>query len=316
LAQRTLIPGTRGDIGGFAALFAPDLSMYRRPVLVAATDGVGTKLKIATMLKKYDTIGVDLVAMCVNDLVVTGATPLFFLDYLAASQLDVETAVEVVQGISQGCLEAGCALVGGETAEMPGFYQKGEFELAGFSVGIVDEEKIIDGSRILTGDKIIGLASCGLHSNGYSLARKVLLEEMNLSLSDGAPGLSGTVGEELLRPTRIYVKTILALLKAFEIKGIAHITGGGMPGNIQRVLPKGCKALIERGRWRIPSIFSLIQEGGVPEEEMWRTFNNGVGMALVVKTTEAEALVQDAEQLGEQAFVVGEIAPGEGTDIV
>lgn len=316
LAQRTFTPGVKGDIGGFAALFAPDLSAYRHPVLVATTDGVGTKLRVAIMMEKYDTIGIDLVAMCVNDLVVTGATPLFFLDYLATSQLDLERGMEVMKGVSQGCLAAGCALVGGETAEMPGFYREGEVEMAGFAVGVVDEAKIVDGSSILPGDKIIGLASHGLHSNGYSLARKILFEEMKWKLTDKVAGLETTLGEELLRPTRIYVKTILSLLETFDIKGMAHITGGGMPGNIRRILPPGCKAVIEKGRWEIPTIFKLIREGGVPEEEMWRTFNNGVGLVMVVDTSLAEEVSQKVSDLGEGAFTIGEIVAGQGVEVL
>jgi phosphoribosylformylglycinamidine cyclo-ligase len=316
LAERTFTSGVRGGIGGFAALFAPDVSVYRHPILVAATDGVGTKLRVASLVGRYDTIGIDLVAMCVNDVVVTGATPLFFLDYFATAHLDLERGVEIMEGIAQGCIEAGCALVGGETAEMPGFYREGDFELAGFAVGVVEEEKIVDGSAILPGDAIIGLASQGLHSNGYSLARRVLLEELRLGIDDTAAGLTTSLGEELLRPTRIYVKTILSLLQQFHIKWMAHITGGGMPGNILRVLPSGAKAVIEKGRWTIPPVFTLIEQGGVPEEEMWRTFNNGVGMVLVAAASEAEAISRKAQQYGEQAFVIGEIVAGEGVEIV
>ena len=316
LAQRTFTPGVKGTIGGFAALFAPDVSAYRRPILVAATDGVGTKLKVASLVGRYDTIGIDLVAMCVNDVVVTGATPLFFLDYLATTRLDVGWGVAIVQGISHGCLEAGCALVGGETAEMPGLYHEGDFEMAGFAVGVVEEDKIVDGSAILPGDAIIGFASQGLHSNGYSLARRVLLEELKLGIDDEAAGLGAPLGEELLRPTRIYVKTILSLVQQFQIKGMAHITGGGLPGNILRVLPRGSKAVIKKGMWKIPPIFTLIEKGGVSEEEMWRTFNNGVGMVLVVAASEAEEISHKAQESGEQAFVIGEIVAGEGVEIV
>ncbi len=316
LARRTFTPGVMGDIGGFAALFAPDVSGYKRPVLVATTDGVGTKLKVASLMGRYDTVGIDLVAMCVNDLVVTGAVPLFFLDYLATSQLDLERGVEIMKGISQGCLEAGCALVGGETAEMPGFYKEGEIEVAGFALGVVEEEKIVDGSSIVPGDKIIGLASQGLHSNGYSLARKVLSERIKLKLTEKAAGLEIPLGEELLRPTRIYVKLILSLMQTFDIKGMAHITGGGIPGNIKRILPSGTKAVIEKGRWEIPPIFKLIQEGGVPEEEMWRTFNNGVGMVMVVRPAKAEEISQEARKIGEDAFVIGEIVAGDGVEVV
>jgi phosphoribosylformylglycinamidine cyclo-ligase len=316
LAQRTFTSGVKGAIGGFAALFDPDVSAYRRPLLVAATDGVGTKLRVATLAGRYDTIGIDLVAMCVNDVVVTGATPLFFLDYLATDRLDLKRGEEIIQGISQGCLEAGCALVGGETAEMPGFYREGDFELAGFAVGVVEEDQIVDGSAIRPGDAIIGLASQGLHSNGYSLVRRVLFEELKLGIDNKAAGLAAPLGEELLRPTRIYVKTILSLLQAFPIKGMAHITGGGMPGNILRVLPPGTKAVIEKGRWEIPPIFTLIEQGGVPEEEMWRTFNNGVGLALVTAASEAKEILHKAQESGDQAFVIGEIVAGEGVEIV
>ncbi len=316
LAQRTFTSGVRGDIGGFAALFAPDVSAYRHPLLVASTDGVGTKLRVASLAGRYDTIGIDLVAMCVNDVVVTGAAPLFFLDYLATAHLDLERGVEIVQGISQGCQEAGCALVGGETAEMPGFYHEGDFEMVGFAVGVVEEDMIVDGSAILPGDAIIGLASQGLHSNGYSLVRRVLMEELQLGIDDKVAGLTAPLGEELLRPSRIYVKTILSLLQTFSIKGMAHITGGGMPGNILRILPLGTKAVIEKGRWEMPPIFTLLAEGGVPEEEMWRTFNNGVGMALVVAASEADEILHKAQETGEQAFVIGEIVAGEGVEII
>src|SRR4030042_1138672 len=316
LAQRTFTPGVRGGLGGFAALFAPDLSAYARPVLVASTDGVGTKLKVASLMGRYDTIGIDLVAMCVNDVVVMGAVPLFFLDYFATAHLDVEKGVEIMKGVAQGCLEAGCALVGGETAEMPGFYPAGEFEMAGFVVGVVDEAKIIDGTAIRPGDANIGLASHGLHSNGSSLARRVLLDELKLKLDAKITGLSSPLGEEILRPPRIYVKTILSLLHSFHIKGMAHITGGGMRGKIMRILPAGSKAVIKKARWEIPPIFSLIEKGSVPEEEMWRTFNNGIGMALVVASAEAEGIVQEARKLGEQAFVIGEVVSGQGVEIV
>ncbi len=315
LAQRTFTPGVRGGLGGFAALFAPDLSAYARPVLVSSTDGVGTKLKVASLTGRYDTIGIDLVAMCVNDVVVTGAVPLFFLDYFATAHLDVERGVEIMKGVAQGCLEAGCALVGGETAEMPGFYPAGEFEMAGFVVGVVDEAKIIDGTAIRPGDAIIGLASHGLHSNGYSLARRVLLDELKLKLDAKVASLSSPLGEELLRPTRIYVKTILSLLPSFHIKGMAHITGGGLPGNIIRILPPGSRAVIEKGRWEIPPIFKLIEKGRVPEAEMWKTFNNGIGMVLMAASAEAERIAQEARKLGEDAFVIGEVVAGQGVEI-
>lgn len=316
LARRTFTPAVKGDLGGFAAFFAPDLSPYRRPVLVASTDGVGTKLKIATLMGRYDTIGIDLVAMCVNDVVVTGAAPLFFLDYLAIPKLDVAQGVKIMEGIAQGCLEAGCALIGGETAEMPGLCPMGEFEVAGFVVGIVEEEDIIDGGKISPGDAIVGLASSGLHSNGYTLARRILLEELGLRLNEAAAGLSVPLGEELLKPTRIYVKTIHSLLRTFRIKGMAHITGGGLPGNIIRILPPGCKALIYKGKWEPPPIFHLIRKGGVVEEEMWRTFNNGIGMALILPAEQVEELICKAGGLGETAYLIGEVVAGEGVEIV
>jgi len=316
VARRTYIPGVRSDIGGFAAFFQPDLAAYRKPILVSSTDGVGTKLKIAFGCNRFDTVGIDLVAMCVNDVVVTGATPLFFLDYLATGRLNERTSVDIIRGISKGCMMAGCALIGGETAEMPGFYAGGEFDLAGFAVGIVDEDAIIDGATIQPGDIIIGLASHGLHSNGFSLVRRIFLEEMKLSLTDHPSELDSPLGEELLRPTRIYVKTILSLIKQFPVRGIAHITGGGISGNVPRVLPKGCKAVIQTDSWAIPPIFSLLRKSGVPDTEMWRTFNNGIGMVVVVRSQDADEVVAAARKMGERASVIGKIAPGQGVTFV
>jgi phosphoribosylformylglycinamidine cyclo-ligase len=317
LARRTFTPGVKGDIGGFAALFAPDLAAYQRPLLVSATDGVGTKLKVATLMGRYNTVGIDLVAMCVNDIVVTGATPLFFLDYFATAHLDMAQGVEVIDGITQGCLQAGCALVGGETAELPGFYPAGGFELAGFAVGVVDEAKVVDGAAICPGDTLIGLASQGLHSNGYSLARQVLLDGLHMGIHDTVAGLSTSLGEELLRPTRIYVQTILALLMTFPIKGMAHITGGGIAGNVIRILPPGSKAVIVKERWQVPPIFNVIAErGNVSDEEMWKTFNNGIGLVLVVAAADTAAIIQAIEQMGDTAFIIGEIVAGEGVELV
>jgi phosphoribosylformylglycinamidine cyclo-ligase len=253
--------------------------------------------------------------MCVNDVAVCGAHPLFFLDYFATGGLDLDVATDVVKGIAAGCEIAKCALIGGETAEMPGMYKKGDYDLAGFVVGICERDKLIDGSEVKVGDKLIGLASSGLHSNGYSLARRVLLDELKLKLNAKVAGLSSPLGEELLRPTRIYVKTILSLLPSFHIKGMAHITGGGLPGNIIRILPPGNKAVIKKAKWEIPPIFKLIERGSVPEEEMWKTFNNGIGMALVVASAEAEGIVKEARQLGEKAFVIGEVVAGQGVEI-
>ena len=292
LVKATTRPEVLTDIGGFGGLFSLNSDKYKKPTLVASTDGVGTKLKIAFMADKHDTVGIDLVAMCVNDIVVQGAEPLFFLDYLATGKLSPEKAVEIVKGISEGCVQAGCALIGGETAEMPGMYGDGEYDLAGFTVGVVDNDRIIDGSSITVGDKLIGLASSGLHSNGYSLARKVCFENLGLSIDSFVPELGKPLGEALLTPTRIYVKTILNLLRDFQIKGMAHITGGGLLENIPRVLPRHCRAVIHRNSWEIPPIFQLLREGGnIDEIEMHRTFNNGIGMVLVVPERDVEDIM-------------------------
>ena len=287
-------------------------------MLVSGTDGVGTKLKIAFLADRHDTIGIDLVAMCVNDIIVQGAEPLFFLDYLATAKLDPEKAAEIVKGISEGCIQAGCALIGGETAEMPGFYAKEDYDLAGFTVGVVERDKIIDGSTITVGNKLIGIASCGLHSNGYSFARKVIFEIMGLGINDIIPGLDKSVADELLTPTRIYVKTILNLLRDFRINGIAHITGGGLLENIPRVLPHGCKAIINKNSWQVPAIFKIIEKAGnIEEQEMFRTFNCGIGMVLVVPDKEAEEILIRLSGLNENAFVIGEIAKCDsGTECV
>ncbi len=255
LVKATSRPEVLTDIGGFGGLFSLNADKYRKPTLVASTDGVGTKLKLAFMMDKHDTVGIDLVAMCVNDIVVQGAEPLFFLDYLATGKLSPEKAADIVKGISEGCIQAGCALIGGETAEMPGMYSDGEYDLAGFTVGVVDNTAIIDGSSITVGDSLIGIGSSGLHSNGYSLARKIFFERMNLSLDASLEGLERPLGEELLTPTRIYVKTILNLLRDFQIKGMAHITGGGIVENVPRVLPRHCRAVVEKAGWEKPAIF-------------------------------------------------------------
>ena len=308
LVKQTARPEVLSDIGGFGGLFSLNSSKYQRPTLVAATDGVGTKLKLAFLLDKHDTVGIDLVAMCVNDIIVQGAEPLFFLDYLATAKLAPEQAVEVVKGIAEGCKQANCALLGGETAEMPGMYTGGEYDLAGFSVGVVDNDKIIDGSTITNGDLVIGIASSGLHSNGFSLARKVFLETLNLDLDSQPEELDKPLGEELLTPTRIYVKSILNLIRDFDIKGIAHITGGGLLENIPRILPKQCKAVIKRDSWTKPAIFEMLRQGGnIPEDEMYRTFNYGIGMVLVVSPNEAEDILNRLTGLGEQAYLIGKI---------
>ena len=313
IVSRTHRPWVLQGVGGFGALLRIPES-YRRPLLVASTDGVGTKLLVARAVGRFDTVGVDLVAMCVNDLLTLGARPLFFLDYFAVGRLEPERDLELIEGIVKGCQEADCPLVGGETAEMPGLYREADFDLAGFAVGVVEEDRVVDGKGVVEGDILVGLASSGLHSNGFSLVRKVLLEEMGLDLQGWIDELGATLGEELLKPTRIYVRTVLKLLEEFPIKAMAHITGGGLPGNVPRVLPQGLGATIRCG-WPVPPIFSLIERGGVPEEEMWRTFNMGIGFVLICSEEVAGRLMERAEQLGERAFVVGEVREGEGVSL-
>jgi phosphoribosylformylglycinamidine cyclo-ligase len=309
LVKATSRPEVMADIGGFGGLFSLSTGKYKNPVLVSGTDGVGTKLKLAFLSDRHDTIGIDLVAMCVNDIVVQGAEPLFFLDYLATSRLDPAKGAEIVKGIAAGCIQAGCALIGGETAEMPGFYTDGEYDIAGFAVGVVERDNIIDGSSVTVGNKLIGIASSGLHSNGYSLARKVIFDTMGLAINDGLPNTGKTVIEELLTPTRIYVRTILNLLRDFSVKSIAHITGGGLLENIPRVLPHGCKALIYQDSWKWPEIFRLIKDAGnIDTSEMYRTFNCGIGMVLAVPESEVEEILIRLSGLNELAFVIGEVA--------
>jgi phosphoribosylformylglycinamidine cyclo-ligase len=319
--KATRRPEVLADIGGFGGLFALNTAKYQNPVLVSGTDGVGTKLKVAFLADRHETVGIDLVAMCVNDIIVQGAEPLFFLDYLATGTLVPEKGAAIVKGIAEGCSQAGCALIGGETAEMPGFYTADEYDLAGFTVGVVERDRIIDGSTITVGDTLIGLASTGLHSNGYSLARKVLFERMGLGINDVIPETGRTVADELLTPTRIYVKSILNLLRDFTIHGIAHITGGGLPENVPRILPKGCMALIRTTAWEMPAIFSVIQRGGsIAAAELYRTFNCGIGMVLAVAAAETEEVLQRLEALGETAMIIGTIVtcePGrEGVELV
>ena len=310
---KSMVEGTfRSDVltklGGFAGCVSLNLQQYKKPVLVSSTDGVGTKLKIAFAMDRHDTVGIDLVAMCVNDIIVIGAKPLFLLDYLATSKLDPDRAKKVLEGIVKGCMEAECSLLGGETAEMPGFYKKGEYDLAGFVVGILDEDQMIDGSSVKVGDRLIGIASSGLHSNGFSLVRKVLLEHHKLDLRKRVAETGETLGEALLRPTRIYVKTILDLLRNFSLHGMAHITGGGITGNLPRILPKGCKAVIRKGTWDMPPIFPFIQERGeISEDEMYKTFNNGLGMILAIPSQDSESVVARLQALGEKGFIIGEI---------
>lgn len=307
-----------GGIGGFGALFSAGFKGLKDPVLVSSTDGVGTKLMIAFMAGRHDTVGIDLVAMSVNDILVSGAEPLYFLDYFATGRLEAIKAAEVIKGIARGCREAGCALVGGETAEMPGLYKPGEYDLAGFAVGVVDRKKIIDGRRIRPGDRIIGLASSGLHSNGYSLARKVVFDTLGLYIKSVPVGFKKDIGSVLLTPTRIYVKAILKLLKSFEVLGMAHITGGGFTDNIPRVLPKSVKAVIERSSWPVPQVFRLIQKGGsIEETEMLRTFNCGIGLVMVVRAKDEAGVKKRLKELGEKAFTIGAIAAkkGKGSDV-
>jgi phosphoribosylformylglycinamidine cyclo-ligase len=309
-AQRTHTPGVLGGLGGFGALFQHDFSKYQEPILVSSTDGVGTKLKLAFLLNRHDTVGRDLVAMCVNDLICCGARPLFFLDYFATGKLSPEVGEQVVKGIADGCIEAACALVGGETAELPGFYSEGEYDLAGFTVGVVDKPKLIDGTSVQVGDVVLGLASSGLHSNGYSLGRR-LLEPLGLNTFDAH--LGKTIGEALLEPTTIYVQPVLSLLDSVEVKAIANITGGGFYENIPRVLPQNVVAQIKRGAWSASPLFSMIQQQGqVAEREMFTTFNMGIGLVLVVARAEVAATVGHFETGGVKAFEIGEIVGGQG----
>ena len=308
LAKSTANKGVLGKLGGFSGAYELPLKKYKRPILLAAADGVGTKLKIAFMTGRFDTVGIDLVAMNVNDIVTCGAEPLFFLDYIATSKLTPKEGVDIIKGIVKGCKQAGCALLGGETAEMPGFYRKDEFDLAGFVVGIVDKGQVIDGSGVKAGDALIGIASSGLHSNGYSLARKVLLGRNKYDLSDKPKPLRLSLADELLRPTRIYVKSILALKKYFRIKAAAHITGGGLLENIPRVLPKNCAVDIDSSTWRMPPIMKLImQEGHIDQTEMYRTFNCGIGMVVVVDSKDSGKVLKRLHKLGEKAFLIGEV---------
>ncbi|MFZ1324943.1 MAG: phosphoribosylformylglycinamidine cyclo-ligase [Candidatus Contendobacter sp.] len=313
-ARRTRRPGVLGGLGGFGALFELPLDRYRQPVLVSGTDGVGTKLKLALELGQHQTIGVDLVAMCVNDVLVVGAEPLFFLDYYATGHLDVDVAAAVIQGIADGCAQAGAALVGGETAEMPGLYQAGDYDLAGFCVGVVEKACIIDGSRVAPGDILLALASSGPHSNGYSLIRKILAVS-GARLDE--PFADSTLGATLLTPTRIYVKPILQLLEQVEIHAIAHITGGGLTENIPRVLPTNTKAVIDAVGWPQPTIFQWLQQhGGVAEAEMRRTFNCGVGLVVCVAAADAERAQRLLQEVGETVWPLGHIAASDGAPFV
>ena len=308
---RTMIPGVVSGIGGFGGLFAPDLSGMEEPILVSGTDGVGTKIRVAQLLDKHDTIGIDCVAMCVNDIVCCGAKPLFFLDYIAIGKNEPEKVASIVRGVAEGCVQAGCALIGGETAEHPGVMNPDDYDLAGFSVGVVDKAKMIDNSKMKAGDVILGLASTGLHSNGFSLVRKVFdIERADLSKPlDELEGKS--LGEELLSPTKIYVKPVLAAIQAARVHGVSHITGGGFYENIPRCLPQGLSAKIDKSALNIPPIFSLLQDkGGIPERDMFNTFNMGVGMALIVDKEDVVKAVTALDAAGQSARVIGEVVSG------
>ncbi|RMH34704.1 MAG: phosphoribosylformylglycinamidine cyclo-ligase [Nitrospirae bacterium] len=308
LVRTTFRPEVLGDVGGFGGLFRFPTDKYEDPVLVSGTDGVGTKLRVALQLDRHDTIGIDLVAMCVNDVVVTGAEPLFFLDYLAMGKLHLEKAEAIVRGIVAGCREAGCALIGGETAEMPASYPDDEYDLAGFAVGVVERSRLIDGARITVSDRVIGVASTGLHSNGFSLARRVLFEKAGLRVESRLPRLSEPVGEALLTPTRIYAKLVHALLAEHEVHGMAHITGGGITGNLPRILPSECRVRIDPTAWKVPPIFTVIQElGDIAHDEMFRVFNMGIGLVLVVPSSEVDPLLRHVQQLGQEAWVIGAV---------
>ena len=306
IVSKTFKSNVLSDIGGYAGLYSLNVGNIKKPILVSSTDGVGTKLKIAFMLNKHNTIGIDLVAMCVNDILVQGATPLFFLDYLSMGKLNHNTAVEIIKGITRGCREAKCALIGGETAEMPGFYANKEYDLAGFAIGLVDNDQIIDGSEIAIGHQLIGIGSSGLHSNGYSLVRKIFFDSLKMSVNDYVDEFGRTVGEELLEPTRIYAKMLNPLIKNFQIYGISHITGGGITENLPRILPTNCKAVIRQSSWTPQPIFHFIKKAGnLTEEEMIRTFNNGIGLILIVAEKDVQDVMQQIHAMGEKAYQIG-----------
>jgi len=310
--RRTAIPGVASGLGGFGGLFIPDLSGMKKPVLVSGTDGVGTKLKIALLLDRHDTIGIDCVAMCVNDIICAGAKPLFFLDYIACGKNIPERIADIVKGVCEGCIQSGCALIGGETAEHPGMMPEDEYDLAGYCTGIVDEEKILDPSRVSAGDIVIALPSTGVHSNGFSLVRKVFHVDDNPNLSAFKEDLGVTLGEALLAPTKIYVKPILALMEEVTVKSVSHITGGGFYENIPRSIPDGVGAVIEKSAIRTPVLFDIIaREGKIPERDMFNTFNMGVGMAVVVDKLEADKAVACLKANGIDAYILGEIRSGD-----
>lgn len=312
IVSKTFSKDVLTGIGGFGALFSIS-NEYEHPVLISSTDGVGTKLEIAKLCNNHKTIGLDLVAMCVNDIIVAGAKPLFFLDYFSTGKLNVDVAVDVVKGIADGCKESSCSLIGGETAEMPGLYLQDDYDLAGFTVGIADRNSIIDGSNIKVGDKLIGIPSSGIHSNGYSLVRKICFEELNLVVGDYITELKCTLGEELIKPTKIYVNTILKLTKKFSINGIVHVTGGGLTDNVPRVLPKGCSVTVYKDSWFKQPIFEFLKEKGrVSEEDMLRTFNCGIGMIIIVPNEEVLVIRKHLANNNESNFVIGEVTATDG----
>ena len=314
--QKTMRPGVIGGLGGFGGMFDLSALNLKEPVLVSGTDGVGTKLMLAFMMDKHDTIGIDAVAMCVNDIIVQGAEPIYFLDYIACGKAAPDRIEAIVKGIADGCEQAGCALVGGETAEMPGMYKEEEYDLAGFAVGAVEKAKMIDGANINEGDVLIGLASSGIHSNGYSLVRKLFFEKANMILPDYVEELGCTLGEELLRPTKIYVKSVLSAIEKFEIKGLAHITGGGFIENIPRMLPEGLGAELIESNWEIPPVFTLMESiGELDRKEMYNIFNMGTGMVLAVDKELEDEVIAYLHALGENAYSLGKVVAKAGIEI-
>ena len=312
----TFTKGVLGGLGGFGGLFELDLEGYKKPVLVSGTDGVGTKLKIAILKDQHDTVGIDLVAMCVNDILVQGAKPLFFLDYIATGKLESDKVADLVKGIAEGCKQSGAALIGGETAEMPGFYSEDDYDMAGFTVGIVEKSKIIDGSTIKEGDILVGLPSTGIHSNGYSLVRKLFFDKLNLKINDTVEELNSTVGEALITPTKIYVNSVLSILEKVKVNGMVHVTGGGFIENIPRVLPEGLGANINLGSWDMLPLFPFMQEkGNIETKEMYKTFNMGIGFILIVDKNEVETLLSTVNSINEKAYVIGEVKKAEGVNL-
>ncbi len=308
MIHETHIPGVMSEIGNFACLFALSQESIKDPVLVSRTDGLGNKLMIANLMKKHETIGIDLVAMCLNDILTCGAKPIFFLDYLATGKLEEKKMVDIIKGITRGCKKAGCALLGGETAEMPDFYREGEYDLSGFAVGIIDRNKLITGKNIKVGDILLGLGSSGLHSNGFSLVRKILLDKESVFLKKKITSSNHSLGEEILQPTKIYVSAILSLLKKYRVKGIIHITGGGFYENIPRILPYGVSANISTDKWPVLPIFNLIQEKGkINDKEMFSTFNMGIGMVIIVEPEQQQSILRDLMNSGEKAYQIGEV---------